>query len=212
MSYYPVGGESVPPGLYLWFNDYMYLAIFMAAAAEGLGLPVPAEALFLAAAVPIQQGEASLTGIILAASLGNLGGALIGFALAYRGGSGLLTRVVRMVGLREESFRRVESLFHRYGALTIIFARFSGMLRAPAIFVAGAAQISPWRFAVYFFGAALLWNGAWARLALHFGKRLPELVHRVVSLGAIWSVAIILVVLSSRLLIRWYRRRNPIGS
>lgn len=190
----------------------MYLAIFMAAAAEGIGLPVPAEALFLAAAVPIQRGEASLMGIVLAASLGNLGGALIGFALAYRGGSGLLTRVVRLVGLREDAFLRVEPLFHRYGALTIFLARFSGMLRAPAIFVAGAAKLAPWRFAVYFLSAALVWNGAWAWLAVNFGKRVPDLVHRVISPGAVWSVALILVVLSSRLLLRWYRRRNPIGS
>ena len=202
----------MPFGLQQWFLDNLYLAIIMAAMIEGMGLPLPAEVLFLAAAGPIAAGQASLGGVVLAASIGNLIGAYFGFSIAYAGGPVLFRRVTRLLRIREAALRRVEAFFERYGAGTVFLARFIGLIRVPAIYCAGALAMPPWRFGVYMFSAALIWNGIWAWLAYHFGKRLPQMLHELLSHGAVWLVALISLAFVGRYTLKWYyRRRKTVG-
>lgn len=202
----------MPFGLQQWFTENLYVALILAAMIEGMGLPLPAEVLFLAAAGPIEAGKASLGGVILAASVGNLIGAYFGFSIAYAGGPILFRRITRLLRIKEAGLRRVESFFERYGAGTVFLARFIGLIRVPAIYCAGALAMPPWRFGVYMFSAALIWNSAWAWLAYHFGKRLPEMLHEAVSHGAVWVVTLLALLVVGRFTLKWYyRRRNTVG-
>lgn len=177
---------------------------------EGLGLPLPAEVLFLAAAVVIAQGGASLTGVILAAVCGNVLGSLVGFGLAYVGGKALLAKVMRIVGIKDESMRKVEGFFGRYGAPTVFLSRFVGVIRAATIYSAGAARMAPWRFGIYLIGAAVIWNSGWMLMAYRFGRALPGIVHRMLAHGIVWGVSVLAAFLVLRLVLIWYRGRRAV--
>jgi membrane protein DedA with SNARE-associated domain len=195
----------------LWhvlFKQHIYASVLVATTLEGLGLPLPAEVLFLAAGVVIAQGGASLTGVILAAVCGNVLGSLVGFTLAYLGGKVLLGRVTKLVGIKEESMRRVERFFGRYGALTVFLSRFIGFIRAATIYSAGAARMAPLRFGIYLLAATLIWNTAWMLLAYRFGQALPGLIHRVLAHGIVWVITVLAAFLVIRLVLTWYRGRR----
>lgn len=192
------------------FKKHIYTSVLLASTLEGLGLPLPAEVLFIAAAVVIEQGSATLGGVILAAVCGNLLGSMVGFSLAYVGGKALIVRVTRLVGIRPEAISRVEEFFGRYGSLTVFLSRFIGFIRAATIYSAGAARMAPWRFFLYLLAASVVWNSAWAFLAYHFGRGLPELMHKVVAHGAAWGVTLLAIYLLIRLVMRWYRGRRAV--
>lgn len=196
----------------LIFREHLYATIFVAASLEGIGLPIPAELIFLLAVPSIETGTASLWGVVLVAAAGNMAGALTGFGLAWWGGWRLLRPLGRLVGARPGARQQVERFIQRYGVAAIFLARFVGLLRAPAIYAAGAGRMAPLRFAAYFLGAALLWNGAWAWLALQAGRLMPERLLRLVGQLAIWGLAALLIAGGVRMLLVWMGRRAPVDS
>lgn len=183
-----------------WFWQNLYLAVFLGTLAEGAGLPLPAELLFLAALPVIDGGDATPGAVLATAALGNLTGALLGFTLAYTAGRPLLVRVMGLLRVRPDALERLETFLARYGPATVFVSRFVGAIRVAAIYTAGAARMSPLVFAFYTACAALMWNGAWLWLALRFGPHLKEILHRlfvqglpvVLSLGAV-IVAVVLL-------------------
>lgn len=196
-------------GLYAgWFSHHVYLAVFLACVLEGIGLPLPAEVLFLATVGVIGRGNAHLGGVIAAAAGGNLVGSLAGFTVAYIGGQRLIERVFRLIGVKAESIHKVAAFFRRYGAVTVFLSRFVGVIRAATIYTAGAARMNPWRFGFYVAIAALIWNGGWAILAYQFGSHLPALVHRALGRGAVWLVSILVVAFIIRFVYSWHRRKS----
>lgn len=191
-----------------WFIQHVYLAVFLASVLEGVGLPLPAEFLFIAAAGPIRRGYAHLGWVIVAAVGGNLTGSMTGFTVAYIGGQKWIGRVFKLIGVKAESIHKVAGFFGQYGAVTVFLSRFVGVIRAATIYTAGAARMNPWRYAFYVATAALIWNGGWAVLAYQFGAHLPALVHRVLGRGAVWLVSLIAAGLVTRFVYVWYRRKS----
>lgn len=202
----------MPAALSEWFHQHYYIAILVATAIEGLGLPLPAETLFVASGALVHRGEASLSAIIILAALGNTMGALVGFSVAYLGGRPLLLRVARTLRFKPESLAEVDRFLAKYGAVTIFISRFVGFIRAATIYSTGAARVEPWRFTVYTFAAALVWNGTWAYLAYHFGTGLHHLFRRASEHGRSWLMVLILTVIAAGLILLVRRRRNPAGS
>ncbi|HYF94069.1 MAG TPA: DedA family protein [Symbiobacteriaceae bacterium] len=202
----------MPAALSHWFHAHYYIAILVATVIEGLGFPLPAEALFVAAGMVVHRGEASLGTIVLLAALGNLAGASIGFGIAYVGGKRLMDRVARMLRLKPEALFEVDHFFRRYGAATVFLSRFIGFIRAATIYSSGAAHMSPWRFAVYTFSAALLWNAGWAFLAYQFGAALPHLLHRLASSRMLWLAVLVLFVCGGIAVLLIRRRRDAADS
>lgn len=197
----------MPGFLSAWFTQHYYLAILAATLVEGLGFPLPAEALFIAVGVLVHRGEASLGVVILLAAIGNLMGSFISYSVAYVGGKKLLTRATESKRIKPDALREVDRFFARYGAATIFISRFVGFIRAATVFSSGVARVEPWRFIVYTFSAALVWNGVWAFLAYHFGAGLPHLLHRIARHPNAWLV--VLVTLAGGLgIFLWLRRRR----
>jgi membrane protein DedA with SNARE-associated domain len=194
-----------------FFYHHIYTAVLLATVIEGMGLPLPAEVLFVVAALMIHRGAASLGGVVFAASLGNVMGTMLGFSLAYMGGQTLVSRIASTVRLKPEAMQEVERFFHKYGAATIFISRFVGFIRAAAIYSAGAHRISPWRFALYTLSASVIWNAGWAYLAYRFGGALPIVVRRYLYHGLVWAIGAVAVLVVLFLVVRWVRRRDPAG-
>lgn len=194
------------------YRQHIYLAVLIATFIEGMGLPLPAEVLYVAAGVLIKEGSARLGMIILVGAFGNLLGSMTGFGLAYVGGQALIRRMSRLVGIKPEAVARVEEFFAKYGAATVFLSRFVGVIRAATVYMAGAARMQPWQFAFYLFAGALIWNGGWAYLAFRFGEQLHHLVRSSSGRVIVWSLLAVGIYLAIRYVVRWHRRRNPRNS
>jgi membrane-associated protein len=68
------------------------------------------------------------------------------------------------------AFDRMHAFYERYGGVTLVIARFMPFLRTFAPFVAGVAQMTRRRFAVYDVIGAVLWIGSLLLAGYFFGN------------------------------------------
>jgi membrane-associated protein len=127
----------------------------------------------------------------------------LGFVLGYYGGRPLLTRYQAAFRIRDRTMARGESLFARYGAVTIFFARFVFGMRIIAGPMAGVLRM-PWKkFVVFNFLGAGLWvtviSGAGYLFGQHWG-RLVRVVQR-------FDIGVAIVALLVVAIVVWRQRR-----
>ena len=177
---------------------YGYWAVGAALLIENAGIPVPGETVLLMASfLAYSEHDLRLSWIIAVATLAATVGDNLGFALGYYGGRPLLTRYQAAFRIRDRTMARGESLFARYGAVTIFFARFVFGMRIIAGPMAGVLRM-PWKkFVVFNFLGAGLWvtviSGAGYLFGQHWG-RLVRVVQRFdigVAIAALLVVAIV---------------------
>src|SRR6266849_515430 len=104
---------------------YGYWAVAATLLLENAGVPLPGETiLLLASFLAYSQHDLRLPWIIVVATIAATLGDNIGFALGHYGGRPLLARYQAVFRIQDAAVARGESLFARYGAVTILFARF----------------------------------------------------------------------------------------
>jgi membrane protein DedA with SNARE-associated domain len=185
--------------------DYGYWAVAAALLLENAGVPVPGETvLLLASFMAFSQHELSLSWIIVVATIAATLGDNLGFALGYYGGRPLVARYQAFFRIKDSTLARGESLFARFGAVTVFFARFVFGMRIVAGPMAGVLRM-PWRkFLVYNFLGAAVWVTVISGAGYLFGQqwwRLEGILKR-------FDVAVVIVALLA-VAIWWWRRRRP---
>ncbi|HLI63209.1 MAG TPA: DedA family protein, partial [Terriglobales bacterium] len=140
------------------FTSHGYWTLAIALLLENAGVPVPGETVLLFASfLAHEHEELSLEVIILLGTLACTLGDNLGYWLGHCGGRPFLDRHRRLFHLSDRTISRGEKLFHDYGSVTILFARFIFGMRVIAGPLAGVLAM-PWRkFAIYNFLGAACW-------------------------------------------------------
>lgn len=196
--------HSIPDLLRNAVVQYGYWAVGGALLLENAGIPVPGETVLLAATfLAYSEHDLQLSWIIVVATIAATLGDNLGFALGFYGGRALLLRYQSIFRIKPETLARGESLFARYGAVTVFFARFVFGMRIIAGPLAGVLRM-PWRkFLVFNFLGAVLWVTVISCAGYLFGRQWQRLDQSVNRLD---DVAIILVIFVVALL--WWRRHR----
>jgi membrane protein DedA with SNARE-associated domain len=174
-------------------------------ALETVGLPLPAEAALMAAAIFAARTHdldirSLIVASILAAILGNVAGFWIGRRFGYR----LLTRYGNRLGLTEARLRIGQWLFARYGGMFVFVARFLPFLRNMAAVLAGANRMAQHRFYVASSAAAVAWVLCYALAAYSLGGAFADLASpAAIVLGA---TAVLIILAVPALIVRYEKR------
>ena len=197
-----------------FFGRHVYVVVFVSGVIDATGLPFPGR-LFLIAAGALAGGAAAASAnVVVVIALGALG-AIIGDHLWYlagrRGGDRVLEIVCR-VTLR--SARRCREgarhYYDRFGAATIVVARFSAIVRIFATALAASSGLGYARFLVYDVVGAVLWTALWVLGGYVVGDHWQSLADRV---GGVLLVATALVLVAiAAVLITRLRRNTPATS
>lgn len=181
-----------------------YWAVALALLLENAGLPVPGETvLLLASFLAYSRHELQIGWIIVIAICAATLGDNLGFFIGDRGGHLFLQRYQRRLHISQKTIERGERLFARYGAVTILFARFVTGLRVIAGPLAGVLRM-PWKkFAVFNALGATLWVLAITTIGYLFGQHWHRLLRIVERLNLVFIVLALIVVLGV-----WYWRRK----
>ena len=176
---------------------YGYWAVAVALFLENAGVPVPGETVLLVASfLAFSQHDLRLSWIIVVATLAATLGDNLGFALGYYGGRPLVARYQAFFRIQDKTLARGESLFARFGAATVFFARFVFGMRIIAGPMAGVLRM-PWRtFLVFNFLGAALWvtviSGAGYLFGQHWERLMRDLKRFDIALAIVAVLAVAL--------------------
>lgn len=183
----------------------LYGAIALAAFAENIFPPLPADSVIALGAFVAARGAGTAFGAWSATMFGNIAGAMCMFAVGRRYGLPWLgKRFPRL--FPPDAADRVAERFATQGVLAIVVSRFLPGVRAVVPPVAGALGIGAWRALIAMTLASGAWYGLVCLLAYRAGANADALLARIagqqrtLAIGALTLVAIIAVVV-------WVRHR-----
>lgn len=192
------------PGVFHHFqhllDHYGYLAVAVMLVAENTGIPLPGEAVLVAAALYAGTGGLNIWLVGIVATASSIAGSCVGYWIGANGGRPLAERYGKYVLLTPTRLRRVEAFFNRRGGWVVVFGRFVDGLRQFMSIVVGLSEMTFRRFVIFTSVGAVIWCAAWAAVGYVAGDHV-ETVSRYITYVAI-TVAVITVVT-----IGWHLRR-----
>jgi membrane protein DedA with SNARE-associated domain len=205
----PMTGPALPGLLATiapYLNQYGYVAVGALLLLEDFGVPVPGEAVMIAASVYAGTGRLNIVVVAVVAFVAAVAGDNIGWLIGRHGGRRLLARFGRYVLLPPHRVARAETFFARHGGKIVPLARFVGVLRQANGLIAGMTGMRFPRFLVLNAMGAALWVGVWTTVGNLAGHHITTLYPAITRFGRYELAALALVVLA--LLVRMAVRRH----
>jgi membrane protein DedA with SNARE-associated domain len=176
----------------------LYLVIAVAAFAENVFPPLPADTAIALGAFVAARGEGSAIGAWAATMIGNLGGALLMFVLGRRLGAQWLKRKLPILG-GPEGAARVEAQYRKHGVWALAVSRFIPAVRAVVPPLAGALRVGMVRAMIAMSLASAVWYGLVTWLAFSLGANAEALLAAVgnsqrVAAGVAVAIVVIAIV------------------
>jgi membrane protein DedA with SNARE-associated domain len=194
--------------------NFGYVGIALAMFVENLFPPIPSEAILLFAGFLAGEGQLSLWGVTLAATLGSLLGTAIIYYIGVWGDERILRRFLRRYGrfflVNEAQLDQSLRVFRRYGDAMIFFGRMVPMVRSLISLPAGLNRMPLGKFWMLTSLGSLLWNGILGVTGVLLGQNwqrmlaFTEQYEKVVLLGLVLVVLFVTV----RRIIAWYRHQR----
>jgi membrane-associated protein len=144
----------------------LYAALAAVSAVENIFPPIPADTVVAFGSFLAARGHGTAIGAFLATLAGNLGGAMVMFAVGRRYGAATVER--RLGSAR--SAGRLHALYGKFGMLALFVSRFIPGVRALVPPFAGALRLSPIRTAIVIGTASAIWYGLITYLAFRVGS------------------------------------------
>ena len=160
-----LGGEFLA-GLLVYGYPVLGLILFLGA----LGLHLPSALAMVVAGSLAAQGQMSWLAASAVGVSGSVVGDVTGYALGRVLSQELLERWGRWIGLTPERRVRIDRLFERWGALTVVLSRSLLSFLSPAVNVlAGAGRYSLRRFLPLDVMGRLIWTSGYLGLGYSLG-------------------------------------------
>lgn len=190
--------------IYGWAIKYGYAGVFVATALEGTGLPIPIEIPFLAAGILMVQGKMSFPVVWVIATIGETIGNLVGYWVGYRGGRAFVDRYGRRLGVTDRGLSKVSSYFARYGGVTMVGARWFGIVRTPAIIAAGLGRMPLGTYVLYQLIAEASWTAGYLWVFYAFSGHYGVII-ALIKPHLAWVITLAVIVVGGAW---WWTVRN----
>ncbi len=186
-----------------------YVGVALLVTIENVFPPIPSELVLALAGFVASRGEASLLGMIVAATVGSLIGAWILYGVAYVFGPepvrALVRRFGRWVRITERDLDTAERWFARWSTLAVLLCRCVPLVRSLISVPAGFARMNFISFTVYTTIGSLVWNAIFVTAGFMLGERWEtvQLYARWLELATVLGMAAVFVYL-----VVWLARRR----
>ncbi|MGG4551096.1 DedA family protein [Paenibacillus humicus] len=149
-----------------WITDFMeqfgYIGIFLLIALENVFPPIPSEVILTFGGFMTTYSDLTMTGVIVAATLGSVLGAVILYGAGYMLNVDRLEAIIDKWGkylrLKKEDVRKADAWFDKYGYWTVLFCRMIPLIRSLISIPAGMAKMKFGLFLLYTTVGTLIWN------------------------------------------------------
>ena len=176
-----------------WIAQYGYVAIFSLLVLGIVGLPVPDETLLTFTGYLVFRGHLSLPLAFLSGFAGSACGITLSYVLGRTFGIALIHRYGRYLRIRESHVEKAHAWFRRAGHWSLTFGYFIPGVRHFTAYAAGMSELEYPPFALFAYGGAALWAGAFIGLGYVLGERgqaVQRNIHHYLLGGAIAAVIV----------------------
>lgn len=190
-----------------WVQDVIeqlgYLGVALLVVAENVFPPIPSEVVLPFAGFVAQRGSESVVLMILAATVGSVGGALIMYWIAAIIGDERLHAFTRRFGkwvqIREVDLTRAEEWFDRHATSAVLLGRCVPLIRSVVSIPAGFRRMKLVPYIAYTFMGSLVWN----ILLIGAGALLGDNWERVGSYVGVFQWVVIALVVAAGVRFLW---------
>ncbi len=177
-----------------FLTHYGYLVLFGLVFAEQIGLPLPAVPILLASGAMAGEGFMSFPVALVVGVTGALLADAIWFKIGDSRGLPVLVYLCRMALEPASCVSRTEGLYFKYGARSLLVAKFVPGLNTVAPPLAGVFGMKWTRFLAYDAGGALLWVGAFSGTGYLFSSQIGRMADSASQLGLSLGVTLLCAV------------------
>lgn len=139
-----------------------YLGILLLMAIENVFPPIPSEVIMGIGGVLVARGSMEFWPLLVAGTVGSTAGNYVWFWLGdkwgYRRLAPFVDRHGRWLTLEWEDIEKAQRFFQHHGQWVVLFLRFSPFLRTMISLPAGLSHMKTWKFLLFTFVGAGIWN------------------------------------------------------
>lgn len=177
-------------------RDVGYPGLFLLIVLESTMVPVPSLLVMPFAGFMASQGVFSLPVILIINAAGALTGSLLSYWLGAVGGKPLLLRWGKYVFLKPADLDKTEQFFARYGAWTVLIARFLPVVRHLISLPAGLARMKLPTFILQTFLGASIWGGGLMVVGYVVGKNWESVAMKAKKVDLVVALLFVAVILT----------------
>jgi membrane-associated protein len=155
-----------------------------------VGFFLPGDSLLVTAGLFAAKGDLNLWLLLILVSLCAVIGDQVGYAIGRTAGKALYSRPDSFF-FRRKHLEKAHEFYEKYGAKTIVLARFVPIVRTFAPAVAGAAEMNYHKFVTYNIVGGILWVWSCVLLGYFLGRAIPNLdkyIHYVIAIVIFLSI------------------------
>jgi membrane protein DedA with SNARE-associated domain/rhodanese-related sulfurtransferase len=187
--------------------EHGLVLVYLAVLAEQLGAPLPAWPLLVVAGALAADGHFSPWTVVAVALLGAVIGDTVWFLAGRRYGHRVLATLCRISISPDSCVRQTEDFFLRYGASTLLFAKFVPGLSTVAPPLAGAMRFTLGRFLGYAGLGLLVWAGSGVLAGLVFHREVDAVLAVLESVGTL-GLVVLGTLLALFIAWKWWERQR----
>ena len=144
-------------------NNFGYFGVFFLIALENVFPPIPSEVILLFGGFMTTYTKLNIIGVIIAATLGSLLGALVLYYIGKILNKERLKKIVsgkigKILRLKEEDIEKADSWFDTKGQKTVFFCRFIPIVRSLISIPDKMSEMKMRKFLIYTILGSLIWN------------------------------------------------------
>ena len=188
-------------------QHYGLAFVFINVLALQAGLPVPAYPTLIVTGALAARGGYSLPALLGTAVAASLIADLSWYSLGRRVGGPVLRTLCRISLSPDSCVRQTEAIFTRWGAQSLMVAKFIPGFASVATAMAGVLRVPLWRFVPADAIGAALWSGVAIALGYIFRNAIDDVLAVLQELGKIGLVLIVLAFVAY-VFWKWLQRRR----
>jgi membrane-associated protein len=171
-----------------WGGTLMVCVIVFVETGMFVGFFLPGDSLLVTAGVFAAAGQLKLAWLLSLVTLCAIAGDQLGYFIGWKAGASLFKRGDSRF-FKKRHLQSAHEFYEKYGAKTIILARFVPIIRTFCPPVAGAARMSYARYFSYDILGGFLWVWAMVLLGYTLGRSVPNIDKRIH-----YVIAVVIVV------------------
>lgn len=196
-----------------WITSVMeqfgYFGIALLILVENVFPPIPSEVILTFGGFMTTKSELSIFGVVVASTIGSVGGAVILYWIGRILNVERLERIIEKCGkylmLTKEDVRKADAWFDKYGPWTVFFCRFIPLIRSLISIPAGMSGMNQWLFLVLTTLGTLIWN----LVLVLVGAKVGNNWHQIVNYMDVYSnIMYVVIAVSAVIFIIWFIKRK----